>query len=166
VSIDAIAKAVGVSPPSIYLHFADKHELMVEVSKGAFGGLRERLEAAATRERPSQALYAMGEAYVQFGLDRPEAYRILFMQPRRRQVDPSYTSLVFEGFVSVVRASIEEGALQPGDPRDIAIALWTSVHGITSLLIADPDFAWPSDMARKVLEQLGRGVFNRSRTNP
>jgi len=39
VSMRAIADAVGVTPPSIYLHFADKEELFVAVCDARFDEL-------------------------------------------------------------------------------------------------------------------------------
>src|SRR2546430_11150526 len=47
VSIDAVAKAVGCTPPAIYLHFADKRSLIREVCERHFGVFRETLNAAA-----------------------------------------------------------------------------------------------------------------------
>src|ERR1700688_3883156 len=53
VSIRAIADAVGVTPPSIYLHFADKEELFVAVCDARFEELSRRsAEAAAAATDP------------------------------------------------------------------------------------------------------------------
>jgi hypothetical protein len=38
---------------------------------------------------------------------------------------------------------MDAGALAAGDSFLVATGLWTGVHGITSLLIARPDFPWP-----------------------
>jgi hypothetical protein len=38
---------------------------------------------------------------------------------------------------------MDTGAIAPGDPFLVATSLWTAVHGVTSLLIARPDFPWP-----------------------
>ena len=46
VSIRAIADAVGVTPPSIYLHFADKTELLFAVCEKHFEVLDRQLEDA------------------------------------------------------------------------------------------------------------------------
>ena len=149
VSIRAIADAAGVTPPSIYLHFADKTELLAAVSEARFRDLDRSMEdAAAAAAGPLEALWARGRAYVRFGLENPEHYRILFMTrpgPERPAKDegelPGLTA--FSHLVEEVARCMDAGALAAGDPFLVATGLWTDVHGVTSLLIARPDFPWP-----------------------
>lgn len=166
VSIRAIADAAGVTPPSIYLHFADKTELFNAVCEARFADFDRYLEeAAAGVADPLEALWARGRAYVRFGLDNPEHYRILFMT--RRVAHPSPGNLdnlpgltAFSHLVEDVARGIDSGALAPGDPFLVATGLWSAVHGITSLLIARPDFPWP-DLDRllaHVLDVQSRGL--------
>ncbi len=170
VSIRAIADAAGVTPPSIYLHFADKTELFNAVCEARFADFDRYLEeAAAGVADPLEALWARGRAYVRFGLDNPEHYRILFMT--RRVADPSPGNLdnlpgltAFSHLVEDVARGIDSGALAPGDPFLVATGLWSAVHGITSLLIARPDFPWP-DLDRllaHVLDVQSRGLQART----
>ena len=80
VSIRAVAEAVGVTPPSIYLHFADKTELIFAVCEEQFRQLDAEMAAAAAGVAdPLEALRRRGQAYVRFGLRNAEAYRVLFM---------------------------------------------------------------------------------------
>src|SRR3954462_12451882 len=70
VSIRAIAEAAGVTPPSIYLHFADKTQLLTAVCSARFAEFDRYLEEAASGvDDPLDALWARGRAYVRFGLD-------------------------------------------------------------------------------------------------
>ena len=48
----------------------------------------------------------------------------------------------FFHLVEHVTACVDAG-LVDGDPMLNAIDLWVAVHGLTSLLIAKPDFPWP-----------------------
>ncbi len=149
VSVRAIATAAQCTPPSIYLHFADKTELLAAVCEMRFRDLdRSMEEAAAAASSPVEALWARGRAYVRFGLDNPEHYRILFMtrpgpdRPAKEPADlPGLTA--FSHLVEEVARCMDAGAIAAGDPFLVATSLWTSVHGITSLLIARPDFPWP-----------------------
>jgi AcrR family transcriptional regulator len=148
VSIRAVADAVGVTPPSIYLHFADKNDLLFAVCERHFVELDEVIErASAGIADPVDALYARGRAYIRFGVDHPEAYRILFMtrptaMPVEALQERVLQSASFAHLVSSVRRCIDARAFA-GEATPVAVGLWTVVHGITSLLVAKPDFPWP-----------------------
>ncbi len=146
----AVAAAAGVSPPAVYLHFADKDELIFAVCQGLFIRLDEAVEGAATGiDDPIEAMKARARAYVRFGLDHPDHYRVLFMQAPGNQ-PVHYTP-------DEVKASAAFGHLMnnvatlSGDPRvrddiapyELALDCWAFVHGLTSLLITKPDFGWP-----------------------
>ena len=145
VSIRAIADAVGVTPPSIYLHFADKDELFVAVCDDRFREL-DRLSnlAAAGVADPLERIRRRGEAYIRFGLENPEHYRVLFMGPRHESAttDQMKEWAAFEHLVDDVQSAIAAGSLA-GDPFVVALGLWATVHGITSLMITMPTFPWP-----------------------
>ena len=166
VSIRAIADAAGVTPPSIYLHFADKTELLAAVCEARFQDFDRFLEeAAAGIDDPLEAIRARGRAYVRFGLENPEHYRILFMtrpagERPQRDVEHLPGLTAFSRLVDDVARAMDAGLLVAGDPFLVATGLWTAVHGVTSLLIARPDFPWP-DLDRllcHVLEAAVRGL--------
>lgn len=148
VSIRAVAERVGVTPPSIYMHFADKNELIFAVCEQHFNELDRFIQQAAEGvDDPLEALQRGGRAYVQFGLDNPEQYRVLFMSkpaaaPDGFQEERLKGTSAFDHLVEMVEAAISAGVLA-GDPVTIAICLWVSVHGITSLLLSHPNFPWP-----------------------
>lgn len=149
VSIRAVADAVGVTPPSIYLHFADKNELIFEVCEKHFDKFDRYLEAAAGEsDDPLESLRLRGRAYVQFGLDHPEQYRILFMgRPGQTPVDFEETRMrriaSFDHLVQGVQRCIDAGVIASSDAFTISVGMWAAVHGITSLLISKPGFPWP-----------------------
>lgn len=150
VSIREIAEAVGVTPPSIYLHFADKDELIRAVSERGFAEFDATVESAgADADDPVDALRARAHAYVSFGLENPQQYRVLFMG-KTGALGPNADfaampgSGSFQHVVDAVARAIEAGALRRDlDPFLTATGLWTAVHGVTSLLISLPEFPWP-----------------------
>jgi len=158
VSIRAIADAVGVTPPSIYLHFPDKEALMLEVCNRQFVTLDAVLQAAgAEAAGPLDELERRGAAYVRFGLEHPEAYRIMFMS-RPRDMDHHVDAVeksgssAFTHHVEAVERARQAGAIRADvDPVEGAIFLWSGAHGITSLLIALATFPW-GDQDRLVRE--------------
>jgi AcrR family transcriptional regulator len=80
VSIRSVAQRVGITPPSIYLHFADKDALMDAVCARYFEKLDLEMRRLATvHTSPVEALRAQGLAYVRFAVQTPELYRIATM---------------------------------------------------------------------------------------
>jgi AcrR family transcriptional regulator len=155
VSIRAVATAVGVSAPSIYLHFADKQELVSAVVVDVFEALdRDMVAAGAEAATPIERLLAYGLAYVRFGLDHPEHYRIATMDPcPRPDVDTMLADGAFVHFRSAVEACMESGDLTQGDSLSVTIELWSAAHGIAALLIAKPELPVddPIAIAERVL---------------
>jgi AcrR family transcriptional regulator len=160
VSIRAVADAVGVTPPSIYLHFADKNELLWEVCQQHFEHLDRHVRDAMKRSGasdPVTALLTLGRAYVDFGINNPEHYRILFMskpddQPPTFDMEHLRTT-GFGQLLDAVSAAMDGGVLPKGNPMPVAVKMWAGVHGLTSLLISKPDFPWP-DRAHLVDDHL------------
>ena len=163
VSIRAIADAVGVSPPAIYLHFPDKDALIFEVCAARFAELDRAIEeAAAGIDDPVDALLARGKAYVRFGVEHPEQYRVLFLRRgtgRKLDADELRTTAAFGNLVGAVERAQQEGALSDHNGAiDIAMELWAIAHGTASLLIGVHDFPWPDDFAERVLTTYMRGL--------
>jgi AcrR family transcriptional regulator len=148
VSIRAIADAVGVTPPSIYLHFPDKESLILAVCERHFETFDAVIEqAGASTNDPVESLRRRGRAYVRFGLENPEPYRILFMTrtdgAQQRDVVIGAGARAFQHLVDAVQRCIDGGAFRRVDPVLAATGVWTAVHGVTSLLISMPGSLWP-----------------------
>jgi AcrR family transcriptional regulator len=160
VSIRAVADATGVTPPSIYRHFADKQHLLFEVCARQFERLDEVIEAAcAGIDDPVEAMRARGRAYVRFGVEHPEHYRIMFMGPAYATPDDwndllasgSFAHLI-EGLRAVADAGLVRAASED-ELQEIALHVWANIHGLTSLLVARPTMPWP-DLERFVDDHL------------
>jgi AcrR family transcriptional regulator len=148
VSIRAIADAVGVTPPSIYLHFPDKESLILAICERHFETFDSAIEQAGTStDDPVESLRRRGRAYVRFGLENPEPYRILFMTrtdgAQQRDVVVDAGARAFQHLVDAVQRCIDAGAFRRVDPVLAATGVWTAVHGVTSLLISMPGFLGP-----------------------
>jgi AcrR family transcriptional regulator len=155
VSIRSVAEAVGVTPPSIYLHFADKDDLISAVVAAVFAELDAAMLEAASRQRePLERLRAFGTAYVQFALGHPEHYRLAAMDLRpMSEVDEALASSAFVHFRECVAECMAAGIFVGEDPTPLTLELWAVAHGIASLLIAKPFLPW-GDVDRVVDEVL------------
>ena len=139
-SLRALGRELGVSPRAPYRHFATKEALLAAV---AVEGLR-RFEAfvtprvAAAGGDPIAQVRAIAESYVVFAVEHPAAFRVMYAP----------YAIVEEGAPELVRARSEghraslevlvagqkAGLLRGGDPMRLALALWTSMHGLAVLL--------------------------------
>jgi AcrR family transcriptional regulator len=155
-TVRALAEAVGVSPPAIYLHFADKDELVVAVCEAAFEALDDYIERAADGiDDVREQLHVRGKAYIHVGLENPEHYRIQFMtRPATLKPETEFpVPAAFLHHIESVQRAHDAGVLPADlDPMMAAITLWAGVHGITSLMIAKPKFPWPDREA--VIDQM------------
>ncbi len=147
VSIRAVANRVGCTPPAIYIHFTDKTQLLFEVCARRFGTRTARIdEAVAQHTDPLDRLVAGSRAYIAFGLEHLEHYRILFMQkalltPEQwKDLRLSGTS-GFDELLGRVEAARASGAIA-GDARQISMAVWQLCHGIVSLMVTKPQWGW------------------------
>jgi AcrR family transcriptional regulator len=145
VSIRSVAQRVGVTPPSIYLHFADKDALLDAVCARYFEKLDEQMQRAAAGQATAlDVLRAQGQAYVRFALATPELYRIATMGEGRpdSDVDITLASSAFQHMVVGVQAMMDEGIFAREDPTTVALEMWTAAHGVAALLIAKPYLPW------------------------
>ncbi len=166
VSLRAVADRVGVSVPSIYLHFEDKAALLDAVCGEVFEALHVVMRQA-TEGAPDafQALRRQGIAYVRFALDNPEHYRIVMMMsnaghdPNEEIVTGAFTHLL-----DSVVACKELGVFE-GDPVELGLRLWAGAHGIAALLIAKPGFPWPpvGELVERTIHAMGLGLAAASR---
>jgi AcrR family transcriptional regulator len=168
VSLRAVAQRVGVSVPSIYLHFADKQALLDAVCEEVFSALDARMRAAAA-DAPDvfEGLRLQGIAYVQFALDNPEHYRIVLMRKHDQEggaADLLMASAAFEHFVGSVQECVDAGVFE-GEADALALRLWAAAHGIAALLVAKPYFPWPplEDYIEQTIRMAGLGIALSSR---
>ncbi|MGI8809068.1 MAG: TetR/AcrR family transcriptional regulator [Acidimicrobiales bacterium] len=164
-SIRAVAAAAGVTPPSLYRHFADKQELLVAVLDERWAELHHLVgEAAASADDPFESLRRWCLAYLRFAEDRPGHYRVLFSAAAPAGVtdDPAHHpgGLTFFALVGAVQRCLDAGA--PTDAaRDswfLALQLWLSGHGMVDLRIGQRfPFPWPppETVLDAVLNDLG-----------
>jgi AcrR family transcriptional regulator len=166
VSLRAVAQRVGVSVPSIYLHFADKQALLDAVCEEVFAQLHISMkEASADAANAWEALRRQGVAYVEFALANPEHYRIVMMgAPSHLEPKDEIASGAFGHLLDSIVACIGLGVLE-GDPVTLGLQLWAAAHGLASLLIAKPMMPWPplEELVDATICMAGTGLAVESR---
>ncbi len=139
---DACRRA-GVSTAAPYRHFADKDEIINEVVAQGFADMASRARAVAS-DHPTGSvarIIAVGRDYMAFAVNEPTLFRIMFTQ-RPGLTDENIASLNGkECFRFVVQEVVDFCTANgiAGDAMQIALQLWTLVHGAASLTI-DGDY--------------------------
>jgi AcrR family transcriptional regulator len=139
VTMRALASRLGVSPMTAYRYFEDKEDLFAAVKTEAFRRFADRQAASIREVEPRQRVKRLGRAYVQFALDEPDAYRIMF--ELRGQTKRTYPELeaeqerAFSYLRTAVEDAVEAGVIE-GDALTLAHLAWAQVHGIASLYLA------------------------------
>jgi AcrR family transcriptional regulator len=171
VSIRSVAQRVGVTPPSIYLHFADKDALLDAVCARYIEKLDHEMQKAAV-DQPStlDVLRAQGLAYIRFATQTPELYRIATMGEGRpgSDVDVNLNSSAFVHMRHSVESLMAEGIYPSGDPTAAALQLWTAAHGVAALLISRPYLPWGDveQFADRVMRAVCCGQIVLGRVDP
>src|SRR5690606_35158328 len=75
-----IAQKIEYSPGTIYHHFKDKSELLLALHDKAFECKIEALFTSVQHiEDPMERLIATGRSYIQYGIDNPQDYQLMFL---------------------------------------------------------------------------------------
>ena len=148
-SMRAVAEAAGVTPPSIYRHFADKQALLVAVLEERWAELHHALESALVDD-PFESLRRVCIAYVRFAEENPGHYRVLFSAaaPAGISEDRAHHpgSPSFFVLVDAVQRCLDAGAAAPPERNSwfIAAQVWIFGHGFVDLRLGQRfPFPWP-----------------------
>lgn len=136
-------RIAGVSTAAPYRHFRDKQEILEEIVAQGFDELRERSQKAIESKGRGtlEGLIAMGQAYIAFAVEETAIFRLMFGQNPQIKKAEHVDDTGRECFGHVINAVAEycSASGNPGDAKQIALELWTFVHGAASLLI-DADY--------------------------
>ena len=152
VSMRKVAQKIEYSPTAIYVHFQDKEQLFLELCHSDFRRLAGSFAQLAQIADPVERLRRIGHAYVEFGIENPNHYRMMFMTSHPLLTDSQEKELgkgnpeedAYEFLRQTVQEALDAGAFRPEltDADLIAQTLWAGVHGVVSLEIAKSKDDW------------------------
>jgi len=176
VTMREIAKKVGYSPTALYLHFADKEDLLKALCATDFLALADGMNAIMKITDPVERLNVMGQAYAEFALSHPNHYRLLFMTPQIpcdamdggiEKGNPDQDA--YAQLMHMVKLAFNAGCFREDikEPSLIAQTLWAGMHGVCALEITkqgDPWVDWQPVLTRILTMQdaLMRGLLRQS----
>ncbi len=137
ISLREVARAAGVSATAVYRHFPDKAALLRAIaSQGLERLARAQQIAFDNAGGGKQGFAATGRAYVQFALDNPALFRLIFSS------SPEQRDEIDAGTVPEAFRTLRENAsfLAPVEATDdavnvIALGSWAQVHGLAILML-------------------------------
>jgi AcrR family transcriptional regulator len=136
VSTRQITELAGVTAPTLYHHFGDKEGLFDAVVTAGFEEYLTGERSLLPTDQPVQDLRRMWDNHVQFGLDHPQLYLVMFgnIRPERRPATVAEAEAVLE---EALNRAAAEGRLVVS-PREAARSILAANVGVTLMLISEP----------------------------
>jgi AcrR family transcriptional regulator len=139
VSLAVACRRAGVSTAAPYRHFRDRDEILAEVAARGFETLNQKAaEVIALHGKGTvESITAMAKIYVGFAVEQQGMFRLMFGQQPTLSQSPlvrDAASTCFGYVINQISRYCEAEGVE-GDADDIALKLWTFVHGAASLLI-------------------------------
>ncbi len=141
-SIRAIADLIEYSPATIYLYYKDKNELFLEIQMLAFESMNEAFEGILVIQDPLARLIKIGELYIQFALDHPELYDLMFiMEAPMESLDCQDKKwqdgqASFESLKMIIRDCQDANYFKKEyDVETLSLTIWSYIHGLVSLYL-------------------------------
>ncbi|MEV0032478.1 TetR/AcrR family transcriptional regulator [Nocardia sp. NPDC050793] len=154
-SLNAIAKQVGMSGPALYRYFAGRDELITELIRDAYRSLADTLRAA----RDSGAdVSGMAYALREWALADPQRYFLIYGTPVPGYRAPDDTTAISNETMTMLIEAFSALPLDdeakpfdthlehhrrwapdksvPGTTLHRALSFWTRIHGVLSLELA------------------------------
>lgn len=159
-TLRAIAREAGIAGPSIYDHFPDLESIRTEVIRSCYEDLVERIRQAQDDVAdPVERLEATCLAYARYGADHPHRYALVFRGERDQNEKLAVGDMgaaALQTLVDSIAVCKESGRSTSTDPYDDALAVWSAIHGLTTLRSSRPHFArlHRDELMRSVIRRL------------
>lgn len=139
-SLRQVAKRAGVSHAAFAHHFGSAQGLLTALAAEGFTMFGKALSDARNQDHTQGAdlLETSGLAYIQFALDHPQLFSLMFSSKLPDFSDPTLDEAsmkVFQAFIADVHGSNVLEVDEPGGVDTVAMANWAKVHGLATLLL-------------------------------
>ncbi|MEV0668445.1 TetR/AcrR family transcriptional regulator [Actinomadura luteofluorescens] len=154
-SLNAIAKRMGMSGPALYRYYAGRDELITELVRDAYRSLADTLRSAS---EAGADLAGLAHAVRGWALSDPHRYFLVYGTPVPGYHAPEDTTAVSDEIMAILLdACAASGPEEPATPFDAhleghrdwagdhpappaalhrALTFWTRCHGVLSLELA------------------------------
>ena len=159
VTLRETARRAGVSHAAAYHHFADKRDLLRSLAIDATVDLTALMAQAAEGQGTlRQTLESIALCYLRFARGRSSEFRFMFQKELCASPgEPDALKDAQEALQEVVVAYLREHTSETrgGDASQLALALWSLVHGFATIVIETPALKHvPSDHTDEIAREL------------
>ncbi|MBL1096923.1 TetR/AcrR family transcriptional regulator [Streptomyces coffeae] len=162
ISVNAIAKSMGMTGPALYRYFAGRDELLTELITDAYRDLAESTAAAVADAAPDDRFRALAHAIRDWATAQPDRYLLIYGTPVPGYQAPPETTEIARALMrtildacaglgdtvagapaSPLEAELArrledvgpwaDGADSGGELKGRALRTWTRLHGVISL---------------------------------
>lgn len=143
-SLNAIAKQMGVSGPALYRYFANRDELITALIRDAYQSLAEAVRGGGSD------LLGLAKVIREWALADPHRYLLIYGTPVPGYHAPADTTAISDQ----VMQAIVETAGDPATAVHRGLLFWTRLHGVLSLELAGHFAGMSVDPAALVTEEI------------
>ena len=137
-SLRDVARKLNVSHQAPYKHYASRDHLLAEVIRRCFVRFSDALKARTRSADTKQDIHALGISYLQFALQNPLEYRLMFGTPwPEAAAQPEMLADARYSF-EVLRQALQPLFTQATNPSEAvdtaAMFVWSTLHGLASIM--------------------------------
>jgi AcrR family transcriptional regulator len=156
VTMRKIADKVEYSVGTLYLYFKDKDEIFFELHNRGFSEFYKKQISVQDVKDPIERLAAHGLAYIEFAIDNPEYYDLMFISRAPARIIKKNKNWdcgirTYDLLKQNILQVKEIGKFKDVDLEVAAFSLWSFVHGISSLYIRERIMLFPADSLKQII---------------
>lgn len=156
VTMRKIADKIEYSVGTIYLYFKDKSEMLYELHNRGFAEFYKKQLSVQHIKDPVERLTAHGESYIDFAIENPEYYDVMFIS---RSTSKEINKLehwnegerTYDLLKLNIKQAMEAGHFGGVDIEVAAFSLWSFVHGMASLYVRERLMMMPTEAIRPMI---------------
>jgi AcrR family transcriptional regulator len=148
-SMNAIAKRAGLSKGGLYHHFNSKDEILIEANNKFMEPIIELMELSRNIKSPVEGLKLYIKEYLKHWSNHSRELQFTFlslykiMSNRETWIEmESYLNYVINFYNEMLSSGIAHGELKKHDTKSRAIAMASSLDGVTPYLIMNKSLTY------------------------
>jgi AcrR family transcriptional regulator len=139
-TIRNIAHEIEYSVGTVYVYYKDKNDIFYDLHAQGFKQLGDKMKVLFNVTDPMERLKALGRSYIQFAVENPDMYDLMFTMKAPMEFlesthkeDWNEGKATFKILSTTVSQCVETGHFTGHKLEPLVFVIWSVVHGIASL---------------------------------